>query len=156
MTQQNTTLGLNEVQLMYSPSKDILLRQKINGSQSAYDEVKKSFNQSTIGCQEEFIVLLLNRANIPIGVYKASRGGMDSTLIDVKLLLATALKALASGIIISHNHPSGMSKPSESDLGITRKINKACKLLDITLLDHIIVTPFGEYMSFADENLLSQ
>lgn len=146
---------INEVELMYVPNKEILLKGKISDSRTAFNELCKTFNKSTIGCQEEFIVLLLNRANLPIGVYKASRGGIDSTHVDVKLILATALKALASGIIVSHNHPSGMTKPSESDIGITKKIYKACKLLDITLLDHIIITPFGDYMSFADEGLLS-
>lgn len=155
MKQTQTFKGVNEVQLMYSPSKEILLRQKISSSKIAFNQISKTFNENTIGCQEEFNVLLLNRSNIPIGFYKVSRGGLDSTQIDLRLLLATALKALASGIIISHNHPSGNLKPSESDLSITKKINNACNMLDIKLLDHIIITPFGDYMSFADENLLT-
>jgi DNA repair protein RadC len=61
---------------------------------------------------------------------------------------------LASGIILSHNHPSGSLKPSDEDKKATQKIKDGCRILDITLIDHLILTPDGNYLSFADEGLL--
>ena len=71
-------------------------------------------------------------------------------MVDVKLLLASAIKANTSSIIVAHNHPSGNLKPSENDLRLTRRIKEGAKLLDITLLDHVIVTK-DTYYSFADD-----
>ena len=84
--------------------------------------------------------MFLNRANKALGVSLISKGGMAETVMDVKIMLQTALKVHASGIVLSHNHPSGNLRPSEPDKKITTKINEACKVLDLHLLDHIILT----------------
>ena len=73
--------------------------------------------------------------------------------IDKKLILATALKCGANGIILSHNHPSGSLQPSNEDTNITQKLKEACKILDLDLLDHIIYTTNG-YYSYADNGLM--
>ena len=65
-----------------------------------------------------------------------------------------ALKSLASGLILSHNHPSGNLKPSEADLKLTKKFKDACGLLDICLVDHIIISPFGGSYSFSENGLM--
>ena len=65
--------------------------------------------------------------------------------------MGVALKSMACGIIISHNHPSGNLLPSSADREITNKIKEAGKLMEITLLDHIILSPEGTFYSFADE-----
>jgi DNA repair protein RadC len=102
---------------------------------------------------EEFKVLLLNRGNKVIGVYKASSGGITATIADSRLILATAIKSLSTSIILSHNHPSGNLKPSAADQDLTLKIKSACQYHDIKVLDHVIVSSEG-YYSFADEGLL--
>ena len=79
-----------------------------------------------------------------------SQGGIAGTVVDLKLLFSVALKCVASGIIIFHNHPSGTTIPSTSDIKLTNKIKQAGEMLDIKLLDHIILTKKG-YYSFADE-----
>jgi DNA repair protein RadC len=61
-----------------------------------------------------------------------------------------ALKTNASSIILAHNHPSGNLQPSDADVKLTQKLAEAGKVLEITLLDHLIVTSEG-YYSFADE-----
>jgi DNA repair protein RadC len=66
------------------------------------------------------------------------------------LIFATALKAAASSIIISHNHPSGNTQLRASDIHLTKNISEAGNL-EITILDHVIYTPGGAYYSFADE-----
>lgn len=88
-----------------------------------------------------------------IEICEVSSGGMAGTVADPKLIFSTALKAGASSIILSHNHPSGNLKPSQADIALTQKIIKAGSFLDIAVLDHIIITSEG-YYSFADEALL--
>lgn len=92
----------------------------------------------------------LNRANKVLGIHKLSTGGLTSTIADIRILLSVALKTMATAIIISHNHPSGVLKPSQADILLTEKIREAAKLLDIELLDHLIVSTDG-YYSFAQE-----
>lgn len=90
-----------------------------------------------------------------MAAYRISQGGMTGTVADIRLILATALKIASTGIIISHNHPSGNKLPSKSDIQITHKLYKAAKLMDIQLLDHLILKPEeGSYYSFADEGEL--
>ena len=80
--------------------------------------------------------------------------GITGTVADPKLILGVALKSAATGIILAHNHPSGNLQPSTADLEITKKIESACKFLDIKLLDHIIISPTGQFYSFIDEGVL--
>ena len=142
---------IREIKLSYS--KNGIESIKITGSESAYKLLLDNWDMDTIELQEEFKVLLLNRANHVLGIYPLSKGGVSGTVVDVKLLLASALKANASSIIIAHNHPSGNLKPSESDTRLTKKIKEGAKLLDITLLDHVIVAIAG-YYSYSDEGNL--
>jgi DNA repair protein RadC len=102
---------------------------------------------------EEFWILLLNRSNRIIGKSKISQGGVAGTVIDMKLIMKTAIENLASSIIICHNHPSGNLNPSGSDIEITNKIKIAANCLDMKLLDHIIVADHA-YYSFLDEGKL--
>ena len=139
---------IKEIKLSYSSNG--IENVKIKDSKSAYKILLNNWDKDTIQLQEEFKVLLLNRANHVLGIYNLSRGGVSGTIVDIKLLLASALKANASSIIIAHNHPSGNLKPSEHDLRLTRKIKEGAKLLDVSLLDHLIVTKVG-YYSFSDD-----
>lgn len=87
-------------------------------------------------------------------MYTLSSGGITGTLVDVRILFANMLKSLTTAVILSHNHPSGNLRPSEPDKQLTQKIKKGGDYFDIKLLDHIILTPDGDYFSFADEGLL--
>ncbi|WP_010251404.1 RadC family protein [Myroides injenensis] len=102
---------------------------------------------------EEFWVLLLDNSNKVRYKIALSKGGMTGTVVDIRLLFKEALDHRATGIILSHNHPSGKLKPSDADIQITKKIKEGGKIMDIQLLDHVIVTEFG-YYSFADEGIL--
>lgn len=142
---------ISEIKVTYSSSKGE--KPTVSGSHSAYEVLLPHWKKRTIELHEEFKVLLLNRANQALGVFHLSKGGVSGTVVDAKLIFSVALKCNASNIILAHNHPSGNQKPSSSDLSITRKIKQGCSLLDITLLDHLILTKDG-FMSFADEGLL--
>lgn len=102
---------------------------------------------------EEFWILLLNRSNKIIGRNKVSQGGIAGTVIDVRLILKSAIDHLASSIILCHNHPSGNRQPSDADTNITKKMSEAGRVMDIPVLDHIIVTDHT-YFSYADEGML--
>ena len=102
---------------------------------------------------EEFWILLLNRSNRVVAREQISRGGVSGTVVDAKVIFKKAIDALASSIILCHNHPSGNLQPSRSDLDITRKLKQAGENLEIAVLDHLIISELGFY-SFADEGVL--
>ncbi len=140
-------------ELLVSYSAHIVSEQKISNSRETYSLIINHWNLDTIEMLEEVKILLLNRSNKVLGVYDLSKGGMSSSIIDVKIVLSIALKSLASGIIISHNHPSGNLSPSKADTDITEKLKSACNLMDITVLDHLIISK-DNYYSFADDGVL--
>ncbi len=115
--------------------------------------LQEMYDADTLEYTESFVVIYLNRANNSIGWQRMSSGGTAGTIIDVKVLMTTALKCNAHGLILSHNHPSGNLRPSEQDLAVTKKLVKAGELLEIKILDHIIVTASG-YYSFQDEGVI--
>ena len=102
---------------------------------------------------EVFAVIYLNRANKIKHFEIVSEGGITGTVADPRIILRKALEEDAVSIILCHNHPSGNLKPSRADEQLTTKIKEASRFLDITVLDHIIVSDTG-YFSFADEGLL--
>jgi DNA repair protein RadC len=101
---------------------------------------------------EECWVLFLNHANRLIGKEMVSRGGMESTPLDKRVVLRRALDRKASGIILVHNHPSGNPYPSVEDIRQTRELGKALASCDMHLVDHVIVAG-RSYYSFSDERV---
>lgn len=101
---------------------------------------------------EECWVLYLNRSNHLIGKEMMTSGGLDSTIIDCKMIVRKALEKKASGLILAHNHPSGSALPGTADITQTMALKKALATCDISLLDHIVVAR-DSYYSFADEHL---
>lgn len=133
-------------------SQTDLQQVKISNSENAADFIRQ-FYSDDIEIYESFFILLMNRANKVIGYAKISQGGITGTIVDKKILLKYVVDSLASGVIIAHNHPSGNSTPSDSDIRITREIRELCELVDSKLLDHVILTTETFY-SFADNGNL--
>lgn len=125
----------------------------VKSSLDAADLMRGLFNQDTLEWTEEMILVCLNSANVPIGWFKVSSGGISGTLADPRVIFTMALNACAASIIVAHNHPSGNPSPSPGDMDITRKIVKSGEVLGIKVLDHIIITREGHY-SFAGEGSL--
>lgn len=88
---------------------------------------------------EECWVLFLNAHNYLTGKQKVSVGGRTATTVDVNRIVRLALDKSASGIILMHNHPAGDPSPSEADLRQTDILHNACKAVQISLIDHIVV-----------------
>lgn len=127
---------------------------KIESSRDTNQYIRNMFSDE-LGLYEKVVVLYLNRANNVTDFQVLSSGGINGTVVDIRLLFATALKTASNSIILCHNHPSGNLTPSEADKKITRKIKQVAEFHTIEFLDHLIV---GEdetkYYSFADEGNL--
>ncbi len=143
--------NLPEIVLKYK--KGTSNKVKIQTSQDAYKLFKEFYDQDTFQICESTIVLFLNASNNTIGWTKHTQGGLDSCIIDVRLILATALQCGARSIMLSHNHPSGNTTPSGNDNSMTGKLKRACEAVEITLLDHIIATE-ESYYSYVDNGLI--
>ncbi len=141
-----------EIKVAYSTNDTP--RIKITSVDVAYKILLASWDLDIIELQEEFKILLLNRANEVLGLYPLSKGGITGTVVDQRLIFAVALKCNATGIIMCHNHPSGKLSPSETDITLTKSIGKCADLLEINLLDHLIITKNGFY-SFSNEGNLN-
>lgn len=149
---ENQLLKLRELSIGYSPKETPL--PQIRNSSDAYRLFKGLFEPNSLGLNEQFVVLYMNRANRVIGGLKAFKGGISATVVDHRIIFATALKVLASGIVIAHNHPSGNLEASEEDLKLTKRIKEAGELLDIRLIDHLILGIDSDYSSFAEKGWL--
>ena len=144
---------LSEISLKYTPKVSAIERPRITCANDGYYCFLELLGLDNLNIKEEAAVLFLNRANRVIGAYKLSSGGITSTVVDIRLILSIALKSLACGIIIAHSHPSGELTPSKYDLAFTVKLKEASKLMDITLLDHLIITA-EKYYSFAEDGII--
>jgi DNA repair protein RadC len=145
---RKTLHGVSEIEISYRPA--IGSKPEVTSSSDAYHILKEYYPEDQIALKEYFVVMYLNQANRVIGVQKLSIGGLTAAIADVRLLFGTALKVLATGVVISHNHPSGNTRPSLQDRNLTTQVKEAGKLLDIKLLDHLILTPDDKYISMAD------
>jgi len=125
----------------------------IKNSQQCYEILKSVYDKDNIERLESCVLLLLNKANKYMGWVKISTGGMSGTVIDQRVIFQIVLRFNAHGIILSHNHPSGNTSPSEVDKTITRNLKSSSQILDIIFNDHIIYTTDG-YYSFADEGMI--
>lgn len=144
-------MKVSEIKISYTNEVDEKI--KVMGSSEVYQVLKANWDLDTIELQEEFKILLLNQGNQVLGIKSMFKGGINTCSIDVRLIMGMVLKANASALIITHNHPSGNLNASESDKRITSKIKECCELFDIRLLDHIIMAK-NSYLSFADEGIL--
>ena len=102
---------------------------------------------------EEFWALFLNQSNKVVQIKQLTSGGINQSVVDIRVLFKYALDYYSTALIVAHNHPSGNLKASGEDVAITKKIKEAGALLNIQLLDHIIIGQRG-YFSFADDGLL--
>lgn len=128
---------------------------------SSFEAVKifRHFWPDDMELRESFMCMYLNRRNRVIGIMLHSTGSSSACQADIKIIMGTAAKCGAAGLIVAHNHPSGELETSGADDKLTAKIKKACEIFDMTLLDHMILTEhtperLKNYYSYADSGLL--
>lgn len=102
---------------------------------------------------EEFKVILFNRGNRVLGIADISMGGVNDTYVDPKVIFAIALQGNACGLILAHNHPSGLLLPSDADLKLTKRLQECGRLLGINVWNHLIISQ-NRYYSFIDDGLM--
>ena len=136
-----------EVTLQYKSLRE--KQGKIISSQEAYNILLSTFRDGTIEYREYAKVLYLNQQNEVIAYNTISEGGLTETAVDVRMILQGALLTNATQVILTHNHPSGNLKPSIHDDQLTERLRKACEIMRINLVDHLIVTTNG-YYSYKD------
>ena len=143
-----------EVELVYRNRKKVSDRIRIRDAQEAYDILKENWDFNKINLQEEFKILLLDNRMGLMSISPISKGGLSGTVVDAKIVFATALKRRANRIIMAHNHPSGSLEPSKQDLQLTQTFIRAGNFLQLPIEDHIVITQEG-YCSlitdYADE-----
>lgn len=122
----------------------------LNSSQAIYEFIRPKLAFLN---HEEAHLLLMNNSLKLVKTVKLSEGGLTETSVDVRALVKEALLANATIIVLCHNHPSNNRTPSLDDDRITEKISKACKLMRLNIVDHIIVTD-DNYYSYNDEGRL--
>jgi len=145
---------VNEIKISYCERLGTIESESVQTSDLIAKLLHENWNKDTIGLHETFKVILLNNGNKVKGIYQASSGGITGTLVDIRILFAVILKSLSTAIILAHNHPAGTLSPSEADIQLTKKIQKAGNLFDIRVLDHLIISPTGDYFSFMDNNII--
>lgn len=136
-----------------SKGKPQVERLQVKNSQDLYKLGLAVFDADQIEWVESFIVIGFNRQNKVLGWSKISQGGVAGTVADPKVIFQTLLNWNAASAVIMHNHPSGNTAPSQADINLTKKIKTGAEMLEITLLDHLIITTNG-YYSFADNGTL--
>ena len=125
----------------------------LRDSRDTFEELRNIYDPDTATIYETAYVIYLNQNNQIKGYLKLSDGGLTATIVDPRLIMMGALSSLATAIILTHNHPSGSTRPSQEDRQLTKKIMAACKLMDVSFIDHIIMAG-DRYYSFRDNGEL--
>jgi DNA repair protein RadC len=149
LQEEDGKVSVPEVDLTIERTKEFERFPQITSSETAAQIFKDFWQTETIQVQESFYVMLLDFSNKVIAIYHQAKGGINSTLADIELTCAAAVKALAKGVIIAHNHPSGNLQFSQPDINLTKNMKAALKTLDISLLDSLVITK-ASYISMAD------
>ena len=116
-------------------------------------DVYRAFASLSECDRERFYTVHLDAQNRVCGVELVTQGTLDSSLISPREVYKSAILANAGGIILVHNHPSGVPSPSPEDRSITKILRESGGLLGIPVLDHIIIGDEAFY-SFSEEGLL--
>ena len=125
----------------------------IKSSEDIDSLLKAHINMERIDLKEFFWVVLLSHANRVLGISEIGSGTPKGVATNLHEIYQLVLKTNATAIVVAHNHPSGNLKPSENDRWITKKLQKLAKLIDVTFLDHLIITS-ESYYSFSDSHQL--
>ncbi len=131
-------------------SREEVAQKKISKSQ----DIAAYYQPTLQDLSHEECHLLILRNNLTIqDSCLISRGGITASAVDIRMILRETIARSATSIALCHNHPSGNLTPSTEDKQLTTRLQKACEVMQIKLLDHIIVSCMG-YYSFADEGIL--
>ncbi|WP_299223857.1 JAB domain-containing protein [uncultured Psychroserpens sp.] len=145
-------MGCHEIEICYKrPLFDRMIL--IKSSEDANKILRKFVNLKRIDLKEFYWVMLLSQSNRVLGISEIGSGTITGVATNLKEVYQLVLMTNSSALIVCHNHPSGNLKPSQSDKKVTERLLKLADLIDVTLLDHLIITS-ESYFSFSDNHLL--
>ncbi|SFL80098.1 JAB domain-containing protein [Halanaerobium salsuginis] len=104
--------------------------------------------------EEVFAIATLDVKNKVTGVFEVSTGTLTSSLVTPREVFKRAILQNAAGIVLAHNHPSGVADASSDDVSVTKKLQKAGKIMGINVVDHIIIGSRDNFISMQEENLM--
>jgi len=104
--------------------------------------------------EEVFAIATIDVKNKVTGVFEVSTGTLTSSLVTPREVFKRAILQNAAGIVLAHNHPSGVADASSDDISITKKLQKAGKIMGINVVDHIIIGSRDNFISMQEENLM--
>ena len=125
-------------------------RPKLDTATKIYNEMHPQMQDLDV---EEFWILLLNQNHRLIKKVRISHGGITETSVDIRIIIREAVLANATILAVCHNHPSGNLSPSKADEELTRSIRRACDVMRIHFMDHVIITD-GQYYSFHELGII--
>lgn len=143
-----------ELTLKYKRNTDIVFNNDttLNSSKKLYNELFKLYDVDDIDVIETGYALYLDLHFRIIGYTKLGQGTFNAVQMDLKQTLINALLCGASNVVLTHNHPSGLMRPSNADIQLTKNIRIGCEAVGLKLVDHLIISPtVGIYFSFMDE-----
>lgn len=121
-------------------------RANLGSAQHIYDYMHPRMQDLDV---EEAWVLLMNQNFKLIKAVRISRGGISETAVDVRVICREAVLCNATVVALCHNHPSNNPHPSGDDDRITQRVQKACEIMRLYFLDHLVITD-GAYYSYRD------
>lgn len=125
-------------------------RKQLNSALAIYEYMHPRMQDLS---EEEAWVLLMNQNFKLIKSVQLSHGGITETAVDVRVIMKHALLCNATVVALCHNHPSNNASPSGDDDRLTQRVKKACELMRLHFLDHLIITD-GQYYSYSEEGRL--
>ena len=145
---------LSDIEIMKRASLILERKAKYEVTVASSENVRAFLQTKFYGADREiFSVMFLNTKNQLIAYEEMFKGTIDRASVYPREIAKRALQHNAKSVVLSHNHPSGNSTPSDADVIITTKLIECLGVFDICVLDHIIVGK-GESTSFAEQGLL--
>lgn len=145
---------VNIMQVAYR-KESITIPIKVSNSLVAVQVFKSKWDIRTIPKHERVYAIFMNSEYEIIAVELINIGGYDETILEERTIIEFALTYNAPCLVIAHNHPSGVAKPSQDDIGKTKAIKRLLSQLKINLCDHLIITETDDYYSFSDNKILN-
>ena len=146
--------AVSELSIKYKSKVPIKERSTLVDSDSMAKAFYSYWDKDSIELYEESYAMFLSSDFKALGLICVGSGSSTQSMLDVRRVAQAALLVNAAAVALCHNHPSGNMKPSPQDKSVTKKADEALRCLGIRLIDHLIISPEGEYYSFADEGEL--
>ena len=124
----------------------------VHNSTTLFDYLYQSLKDKK---REQFKVLFLDAKNRVLGIQTLFEGTLTASSVYPREVIRAALDHHAAALILVHNHPSGDPRPSPEDSALTRRLIQACRLMDLTIHEHIIIGE-GTYFSYADSGMMAE